>query len=427
MENKRSRIYLVLIGIMFSLISICCAFKPQTTLAVFAKGENELVAVHVIDVGQGDATFVELPDGQTMLIDAGDTDKGETVVNYIRGLGYNKLDYVVLTHSDSDHVGGMPKVFEAFEIKNVFRPFVLSVKDDIGVDPLAGLYTDAEIYTVTTRIYAQFIKAVYAETYSGEPANVFVSYDGKTLASTDASKMYSIEFHAPIVSSNVPISATAKTTGYPTKRYTGSDAHVKNSVSAVFSLLVDGTSKFLFTGDVTEEAERDFLGVMSDNEKALISNVDFLKVAHHGSKTASSKEFLEVVKPHFASISVKAGNSYGLPDEVVIDRLNTYLSGNGAGIVRTDESGNIVFTLDSNHNLICNVNVTPATPKTNTVPSWVYYALIAVVVLIIIICIVVDYKRRKRVTKKSVKRAKRTYKKGKKIAKAVSDYAEKQK
>ena len=195
MANKRSRIYLMF-SFLFALVMSFSAFTFATSnVGQFASAETVAqeekgYAVHYIDVGQGDSIFLELPDGKTMLIDAGPRSAEDAVVDYIKGLNYSVIDYVVLTHSDEDHSGGMAKVFENFEIKNIYRPFVLASNDDILTDgdDLEGLYDSSEIHIVTTNVYATFILKAYSETYDNgsKNAKVYVNYDGLTILSSSS-------------------------------------------------------------------------------------------------------------------------------------------------------------------------------------------------------------------------------------------------
>ena len=82
----------------------------------------QYLTVHFLDVGQGDSEFIVLPDGKTMLIDAGESECGSTVVSYIKNLGYSKIDYLVATHPHADHIGGMTKVIQSFSIGAVYMP-----------------------------------------------------------------------------------------------------------------------------------------------------------------------------------------------------------------------------------------------------------------------------------------------------------------
>ena len=88
--------------------------------------ELEEIKIHFIDVGQGDSTFIELPNNETMLIDAGESYKEEIVSSYIKKLGYNKIDYLVGTHPHTDHIGGLSHIINTFEINKIYMPKALS-------------------------------------------------------------------------------------------------------------------------------------------------------------------------------------------------------------------------------------------------------------------------------------------------------------
>ena len=87
---------------------------------------GDMLVAHFIDVGQGDANFIELPNGETMLIDAGIQSSGDDIIEYIENLGYTDIDYVVSTHPHADHIGGMALVIEAFNVENIYMPKAVS-------------------------------------------------------------------------------------------------------------------------------------------------------------------------------------------------------------------------------------------------------------------------------------------------------------
>lgn len=93
----------------------------------FERSESEIFAsdyyVSYIDVGQGNCTFVKLPDGKTMLVDGGNTMYGEKVTNFLMKHNVTTIDYMIATHADADHIGGLVSVLENFEVKNIYRPF----------------------------------------------------------------------------------------------------------------------------------------------------------------------------------------------------------------------------------------------------------------------------------------------------------------
>lgn len=123
--KKLKRFSLVVITALCAVCLSACGLSgklpvdmPQASGQGETQTQSENLVVHYLDVGQGDSEFIELPNGETMLIDAGETDKGETVVNDISALGCNKITYLVATHPHSDHIGGMPAVLDAFDVAN---------------------------------------------------------------------------------------------------------------------------------------------------------------------------------------------------------------------------------------------------------------------------------------------------------------------
>ena len=126
MKKKRSLIVLVLLIISF--IIYIFGDEVKNTHAKEDKITNELteayLEVHYLDVGQADSIFIEINDEMTMLIDAGTNESSETIINYINSLGYNKIDYLIATHPHADHIGGMEKIVEEYEIGNIYMPKV---------------------------------------------------------------------------------------------------------------------------------------------------------------------------------------------------------------------------------------------------------------------------------------------------------------
>lgn len=237
--------------------------------------------VHFIDVGQGDATLIKC-DGHYMLIDAGNNDKGTLVQNYLQHQGVETLDYVIGTHPDADHIGGMDVVLYKFDCKTIIMP-------DVAND---------------TRTYDDVVQ-------------------------TMKNKGYQTTY--PVVGETYTIGGATFTIIAPNKEY-GNDM---NSWS-VGVLLQNGNHRFLFTGDAEEGAEQDIL------QNGIDISADVYKVAHHGSNTATSQAFLDAVHPTYAVISAGAGNSYGHPHAEVLNRLRAA----GVSVFRTDEQGTIVAASD---------------------------------------------------------------------------------
>lgn len=217
------------------------------------------LAVHFIDVGQGDSALIELPNGKTMLIDAGEKAESDEVISYLNERHIENLDYVIGTHPHSDHIGGMADVIYEFPIGKMYMPKVAH----------------------NSKAFETMLDAVEAEgvdVYSAK-AGVLIYED----------EMTKIQIIAPC-----------------------SDYYEElNDYSAVIRLDYGETS-FLFMGDAEQ---------LSENEITADVRADVLKVGHHGSKSSSSKNFLYRVMPEIAVISVGEGNDYGHPSKPVVKRL----------------------------------------------------------------------------------------------------------
>ncbi len=242
--------------------------------------EPSRLEVHFIDVGQGDATLL-LCDGQAMLIDAGENDCGTKVQLYLQKRDVKSLDYVIGTHPDSDHIGGLDVVITKFNCKAVMMPD----------------------YEKSTATYRDVIKAA-------------------------EQKSYKIE--VPVVGDVYEFGGATFTIIAP------NDTYEDSNNSSIGILLTHGANSFLFTGDAEEEAEEDIL------KNGINIDADVLHVGHHGSRTASTAEFVEAVSPEYAVISCGEGNSYGHPHAGPLNTLRM----NGIKLFRTDEQGSIVVESD---------------------------------------------------------------------------------
>ncbi len=245
--------------------------------------------VTFLDVGQGDAIFIQFPDGKTMLIDGGPQSENFDaadffILPFLKRKHIRRLDTIVLTHADNDHIGGLPEILRHIDVRRV-------------VDN--GIYHDSDV----CRVYKYLLDSLGVEHVAVRKPMV--------LDSTGAYCLFALQ---------------------PMKDFFRMNPDDVNNNSVVLKLIY-GERKFLFTGDIEGEAEQalirygDFLGA------------DVLKIAHHGSNTSSSEEFVRSVKPEFAVISVSKMNRFGFPADEVIERLVSMK----IKIARTDYSGAVIF------------------------------------------------------------------------------------
>ena len=243
----------------------------EASISTFSSGT---LRVNYIDVGQGDSIFIQLPNNETMLIDAGEAYKSDNVINYLNNLGITKIDYVIGTHPHTDHIGGLEEVINTFDIGSIYMPRASS----------------------TSKTYEDLLTTI-----SSKGLKVKTAKSGVVVLDEDNLKL---EFIAP-----------------------NSDSYSElNNYSAVLKLTyLDNT--FLFMGDAE---------TLSEEEITSEIKADVIKVGHHASDSSSSLEFVKKVSPEYAIIMVGEGNSYNHPYQSIIDRyesvgakvLRTDLDGN---------------------------------------------------------------------------------------------------
>ncbi len=270
---KKIRIVLL---ICLCLLVVGCAnpFVESDDKNSVSTFNGDTLRVNYIDVGQGDSIFIQLPNKETMLIDAGEAYEVDNVINYLNNLGIKKIDYVVGTHPHTDHIGGLEEVINTFDVGAIYMPKVSS-----------NSKTFEDLLT----------------TISNKGLKVKTAKSGVVVLSEDNLKL---EFIAP-----------------------NSDNYSNlNNYSAVLKLTyLDNT--FLFMGDAE---------TLSEDEITSDVDADVIKVGHHGSDSSSSVEFVKKVSPEYAIIMVGEGNSYNHPYQSIIDRyesvgakvLRTDLDGN---------------------------------------------------------------------------------------------------
>lgn len=291
--------------------------------------ESGQLVVHYIDVGQGDCIYIAFPDGTDMLIDCG-SEKGRkeyetSAISDLKELNPDgKIDRVMATHSDTDHISYLDEVLSEFQVGNVYMPNIRSNNLDKSVkiggrDVKVGnldagklkKFTDKD--TIDTNTYTDFFIAALSE----PNCNITLNIGKYEIRGQD----YTFTFYC--LSQEEWDSRNLKS------------ATQINAVSPIGILEYAGR-RLVFTGDSNKSNEDYYC------ETYPYVDCDVLKVAHHGSRTSSSEEFLKHVKCEYAVISVGDGNSYGHPEQEALVRLKS----NGIQkIHRTDKCGNVVLTV----------------------------------------------------------------------------------
>lgn len=281
---KKYSKFITSLFLIAAILAGCISSRPMETLAA----EPDTMEVHFLDVGQGDSTLITCGD-HAMLIDAGDDSKGTTIQNYLKKQKVDKLDYLVLTHPDADHIGGAPVIITKFKINKVFVSNY--EKDNKTYQKLIQSLDDKRLKYVTPDVGAQY-----------------------TLGTA------TITFLAP------------------------NDEYDNPNDSSIALLVQNGDNRFLFTGDAGEDAEEDIL------ENGLDISADVYHAGHHGSKTSTSEDFFEAVNPSCAVISCEEGNSYGHPHAQTLNTFRTnkvkvYRTDEDGTIIATSDGKKITFNV----------------------------------------------------------------------------------
>lgn len=277
------------LGIILSSVLLALNLSTYNT----TEAATQQLEVHYINVGQGDATYIELPDGTDILIDSGRSGSGQAIVNYLKSQETSiDIEYLIATHPDADHVGGMKSVFPSLRVKNFYYP------------------KDVPSSTITWK-------------------------DVLSLANKEGCRIIDANSGVSLSIAGVTIKLIQPKIDYSTDNY-----------DSVVTFIDYKNAEFLFTGDIEMKVEADLVS------KKLVSNVDFMSVPHHGSKYSSSLNFLKIADPEYSIISV-GKNSYGHPSADIINRYKSI----GSKIYRTDVNGNVVIKTDGSTAKINNTSI----------------------------------------------------------------------
>ena len=245
---------------------------------------NTQLRMKVFDVGNADAILLQNGD-RFALIDAGERDDGDELVSFFQRAGITRLDYVIATHPDSDHIGGMADVVNGVEIGTFLMPYM------------------PDGYTPTTRVYEDLLLALV----------------DKRITPIDPSYGDSFTFGDARIDILSGLSESTETND-----------------QSIVCRIVFGNHRFLMMGDAGKDVEKELLGSGVD------LRADVLKVGHHGSRSSSTKAFIQAVSPRYALITCGLGNSYNHPHGETMNVLR----GRNIDIYRSDMHGEITLVSD---------------------------------------------------------------------------------
>jgi competence protein ComEC len=254
----------------FSAVFLCIA-NLCIWYAAYREDRGDLLSVYILDIGQGDAIFIQAPNGNQILIDAG---PGNSVLSELREVMpiYDKsIDMIVITNPDADHIGGFVEVLKRYGVDTILQPGTIS--DSALSKELDRLYEHEHARMILARRGMRFIVDTNKKIYMDI---LFPDRDVSKLSTNDGS---------------------------------------------IVMRLVYGDTSFMLTGDSPEKIEKYLVSLEKTDieNQSLKSNV--LKVGHHGSRTSTSYEFLSSVQPELAVISAGKNNKYKHPHKEVLDRL----------------------------------------------------------------------------------------------------------
>ena len=291
-EIKLSSIALIFFLIIIFLLCILNVVNKNVFNRMFCatglKIKSEVTSdfsVHFIDVGQGDCSLIKCGD-KNILIDTGDSIYSRKVIKYLKSQNVRKIDYLIISHPHSDHIGGLEKIAKDISVDTIF---IINIEKSI--EP-----KDIDYYNINKII-------------SQKNFNIRNPVSEEKLKVKDAELI----FYVPSYDSE----------------------NLNNS--SIVTMITYKDKKFLFTGDIEKASEKEFISKKYDLK------ADVLKVAHHGSNSSSTDEFLKAVNPEYCVISCGNDNSFTHPSDSTIKRLSVY----SKDIFRTDLLSDIVFESDN--------------------------------------------------------------------------------
>lgn len=332
LHGKSPKIFYAVVAVVIIAaiaIGVTYVVRPDLFKGKMPSNEGKLV-VHFVDVGQGDCIYVQFPGGKDMLIDAGTefgTSSPTKVTEYLSGVNNDGIiDYLIVTHSDYDHIRFLADVVKNYQINAAYLPFIdVDVFGDVGQTEAeeAEFNNGIDIYTGRDSGWSTY-KNLLIAVFNEPDCIVKCLIDNLTIEIED-----DVSFKAYCLAA---------------VEYTEENILKVSEVNELspICLLTYAQRTIVFTGDAEKVSEEDFC-----EDAPLLLDCDVLKVGHHGSKYATTSSFLSRINVEYAVISVGADNSYGHPSAEALGRLEA----DGDTVYRTDKYGTITLTVDNGGNM----------------------------------------------------------------------------
>lgn len=291
-KHKGNRKAQLITIIFFGILAIASSvlgkdFLPDIDFSkVSSSGDSAVTGtleVSYLDVGQGDAAYIKV-NGYDILVDAGPKSDEDKLIAQLKEKNIDDFEIIIATHPHEDHIGGMKKVFDTYDVESFYMPKV----------------------SHTTKTFQNMVNAVANEGIKIQQIKEGMSFD--------LGKGARIDVYSPIYESYEEF----------------------NDYSPIMKLTY-GDTELIFTGDAEAHAEADVVAKYPKDLKA-----DVLKFGHHGSSTSSTEEFIQSVDPDYGIISCGAGNKYGHPHKETLQKISKY----NIKAYRTDTQGQITLTSD---------------------------------------------------------------------------------
>ena len=319
----------------------------------YEKTASASYKIHFVDVGQGDCTIFEFPNGDIMIVDSGKAKSENALKDYLDKVIFadrdnKEITYLIATHSDEDHVGNMKYILDNYVVKNVYRPVILSKSEA----------ADSAKTTCDTNVYDQFIKAANAEQESGEGVVRYVqNASGELLAN------YGFWIYGPMKTKYSDV----------------------NDFCPFIFVEANGIVT-LITGDASAGVEDEI--IVANYDAFIEDKIDLYQCGHHGSSTSTGDVLLSRFDIDTCIISSGKNNSYGHPHAETIKKLHD----NNIEFLNTADVGSIIYAYDENGNEI--VVATGNIKVFDSVRWWMVVLVFDALAAIVIFSIKIKVKKR---------------------------------